>query len=251
MSLPPRRRSRSTLIATFAGLIVALATAWLPAAGPYTAGDTAVTRLWVSTPDGRAFGCTGFWFDPGPELGAETRPRAQDVWVSWLASAGHCTEASLVARDTDSVVFGFINWRGVLSSAAYTRVVDVAIGTAPDFRPDARWFRLGEDPVQDQRVYIHGFPGGVEMISPARILDQSRTLPGAWVALGVKGLVGSGSSGSPVMDQYGNVVGVLWGLARPGSVTEPFLDAQTSERNAVVYITPVSTLKQLLELLKP
>lgn len=212
-------------------------------AAPYTTGDTALARLWFDTPEGRQPACTAFWIDPGGPLGRQTQPRETDSLVSWLVSAGHCRAATLVSDATDSTVFGWVDWRVAVEGQGYATAWDLAVGTAPDVRgPDKRWFTLAEaDPAQGQLVYVHGFPLGVEHVAAGVVEGPSTKFPGSLVVVAQTSMIAPGASGSPVMDHYGNVVGVLWGLDQDES-------APNRQR---LYVTPVSALRRALDLITP
>lgn len=222
---------------------VLIVLAALAHAAPYTAGDPGLARLWMDTPDGRIPACTGFWFDPGEALGRRTQPRSQHSSVSWVASAGHCRHATLVGGATDSAVYGWVDWRATVEGHWYATAWDLAVGTAPDVRgSERRWFQLATaDPVQGQLVYIHGFPLGVEHIAAGVVVGESRQFPGSLVVVAHTDGIAPGSSGSPVMDHYGRVVGVLWGLDLDGS----------RPGRQMVYVTPVSALLRVLALIAP
>ncbi len=210
--------TRRQRLGTVLGCLVALAIG-LASAPPVRAvsdwGHPAISRLWSVDESGdRRFACTAAYLHPGGVLPALPSP-----FVRWVLSAGHCAEATILGRDTAGVVFAHVDWRLVVqANATYLgpRVIDFALGTAPETREDAaqRFLWVAEAfPAPGTLVYLHGFPFGVERVTAAIVADPSPDLPSRRLIVRSRE-VDPGSSGSPVLDGLGRLVGVVWGRAR-------------------------------------
>lgn len=213
-------------------LIAALLAVCLLIASPAFAivdlGDPRVTRIWRPTDEGDRFTCSATWIRPGSGS------------TSWLLTAGHCaTDAKYVKRGVNDGVSTVINWKAVITSHAQSgKLIDLAIATAPDLRDDRKYHSFIADKFPASagtKLYIHGFPNGVERVTPAIVVglsDLDRT------SMEVKVEPGSilpGSSGSVVLDSNSFVVGVVWGL----HVTDP----------TRVFVTPIEYFHALVKLI--
>ncbi|MDR7528672.1 MAG: serine protease [Armatimonadota bacterium] len=198
-------------------------------------GHPALTRLWGLGPEGeRVFTCTAFYI---------RTPKRAPEGLGTLATAGHCAEVSRFAgRDADQASFAYVNWRALVDGRiGVHRRWDVAIGTAPELPESGRPLWLGDPPRPDQRVWVIGYPAGVErvvaceVVGPSRPAGDGTPFPGSWDLDCPPDSILPGSSGSPVVDSGGRVVGVLWGRSLAGDR---------------VLITPVTALRELLRLLE-
>lgn len=191
-------------------------------------GDPSITRIWASTDEGDRFVCTGTYIRPN--IGDGTG-------LSWFVSAGHCTIGDMARRNANVHIIGGIRW---VSTTTFHNdyglgdTVDIALGLVPDVRDDHSHLWLAEKSPDEGLVYIHGFPEGVERVSIAQVLTKERAsqitlyvpvndferekkpvtelFPGTKFMITRKGEVHGGSSGSPVLNGEGDVVGILWGL---------------------------------------
>jgi hypothetical protein len=191
-----------------------------PALAIVDVGDPKVTRIWRE--DGK-FTCSATWIRPAKG------------YVSWLLTAGHCASAKYVKRSVNETVSANIDWRVVVTSHSYAdRLLDIAIGTAPDSRADRVYhaFFAEKSPEMGTLVYIHGFPEGTERVTMGVVLGEG---PLGLVVRVEPGSVLPGSSGSVVLDQQGFIVGVVWGL----STMDP----------GVVYITPIEAFHEIVKLI--
>ncbi len=218
-------------------------------------GNTALARLWRATPEGDRFTCTGFYAFPVVEGASNSGyPR------SLLLTAGHCAKANANLVKTPRVhqsggMSAVVNWVWIVQGPwfQHTTIADYAIGIVPDVRdaPDIRKLFLGTaSPEPGAKVYIHGFPNGVErvtagQVAPVAILEErlKEKLPaGTYVVVVPENMVRSGSSGGPVFDGNGNVVGILWGLVTPGGIfDDPNFD--------FVLVTPIEPVIEALKTL--
>lgn len=191
---------------TLTVLVIALLLAACSAAfGVVDVGGSAVTRLW----NGTGFVCSAAYIRPYEEAGA------------WILSAGHCVkQATYAKRTANDFISAYIDWR--LMVQTHNRpdaVADIALGTAPDPRiGERKWYSfLGEQmPEVGTRVYVHGFPAGVERVIPAIVVGKAKEYPNAkwnWeIETPAVGDIVGGASGAPVLDANGYVVGVVWGI---------------------------------------
>lgn len=238
------RRVAAVLLVILAAALAVLT----PALAVVDLGSPAATRLWVLAPE-RQFVCSATYVDPFPGAAADGR--------TWILTAGHCVLAggAIVGRNTDQIVFAAVNWRAVEMHEG----TDLAIGTAPEIRDEAGRSarRLATTLPYETLLYVHGFPLGVEAVTPARAVRpdelQALGLPAyvidalvsaqIAVILTPRGDIRGGSSGSAVLDGFGQIVGVVWGLVAPELVpaTVPY---------DVVLVTPVERLREVLNRLR-
>lgn len=220
-------------------------------------GSPAISRLWVSTDEGDRFACTVSYIMPYINESA-----------SWVLTAGHCSRASVLKRTPDDGIAGLVNWRIIATNWNLGTVNDFAIGTAPDVRrTEHRRLWLADKAPERGEIYVHGFPEGVERVSrgelvPPEYADKYSTLvpidpwgsvarklvpelmPGTRLVLIPKGVIQSGSSGSPLLNADGRVVGVLWGvLYRRG------LEGPGVEDNDVAMFTPIERVTEQMRFL--
>lgn len=190
----------------------------------------ALTRLWTS--DGR-FACTGFYVNQ--EAGHQLR--------GIILTAGHCAGTAYARRNAELWVSYPVNWRAVLDGhPAFQKTIDVAVGTSivPEELPLGKRFWLANK-IEPGRVYIPGFPMGIERISTGVAVGPSDEYPGSWVVqMERAGEVTYGSSGSPVLREDGRVVGIVWG-GRTG---------QSDGFTNIVFVTPIDVVYDLLKLLE-
>jgi V8-like Glu-specific endopeptidase len=114
--------------------------------------------------------------------------------------------------------------------------VDFALGTVPDARADTqRWFfpLADADPKPGDRVWVHGYPEGTERLTQGIV--STPYLGG--MELTLEDPITFGSSGSPVLDARGHVVGVITHMR----ATTPW----DRESNHALF-TPVSHLRLAL-----
>lgn len=210
-----------------------LAAVILATAGFTSIGHPAVTRLLSAD---EHFMCSGTYIDS-----------AYGDQLAVLLTAGHCVDAHLVRSDTSDYVFGYIDWRVMLKGRpGLHRGVDLAVGTVPDVREKHEYLHLAEKMPTEGFVYIHGFPLGVEKIAAGRIVGKCEALgdicpefPGSVAVAVWRGEVQPGSSGSAVLDEDNQVVGVVWGLGR---LKQGDWD--------IVLVTPVEEVHKALALLQ-
>lgn len=192
-------------------------------------GAPSVTRLWTSTSTGDRFTCTASYIHP-----------YISEYVSWVVTAGHCDGADLLKRNVAGNLLTLVNWRGKLMDHAgrYTTcTVDLLAGTTPDAREVKSRLWLAAKAPSGGIVYIHGFPRGVERVTAGQLIAESDSeFPCSRVVRVTRGEIAGGSSGSPILDSSGSVVGIVWGL-REGTPYDEVL------------MTPVEVLHALLNLL--
>lgn len=197
-------------------------------------GHSAITRLWA----GDAFACTGFF--PNVQTG-------QDEYLVYVVTAGHCVDVGVdrAQREATDGAEYRINWRALLfGRPEIHREVDVALGTVP--RPtwlplERRLFLADAWPESGTSVWVVGYPAGVEALLAARVTGSGRVR-----LLNAPPEVLGGASGAPVVDEVGQVVGILWGAAQRCEDPFGFVCRPTGE----LAVTPVSELYALLKALK-
>lgn len=196
------------------------------------------------------FLCTGFWI--GPAL-------APDTYVSedfgWLVTAGHCARDATRIRTGPSSFF-VLAWRGVLQSRIHVqeRHIDLALAAAGNY--DGYRFPFAERNARPgDKVRLVGFKGpepGVPAGDTATVVhveeSYNRWLGGAQYAIPDNFSLARGSSGSPVLNEKDELVGVFWGVKRdPGEFPTPFRHGVLDFTHYV--FTPVSALKDLIRLM--
>jgi len=235
------------LIALMFAVLLSVTTTLTPAAAVTDYGNPAIARLWVNVQDGFAFICTVSYVFP-----------YIDDRTSWLLTASHCTEGDLVRRSVDVHNLAQVVWRMTLNGTPrYTeRCADVALGTAPDVRSpsDKKHLWLAKVAPARGNVYIHGFPAGVENVVVGGLLpaEISKGFGGCRLVAVPREVIKGGSSGSPVMDHNGYVVGVLWGLLNRETLDRyyPELAQLLNDRYELVIMTPIEVVHELMQLLK-
>lgn len=253
------------LLAGLLAALVLLIAPMSPAIGITDIGRPEVTRLFADTDTGSKFACTGTYIFP-----------YISDYGSWIISAGHCAVADVAARNQSTGVRGVVNWRAVLSSHGEygTSTVDLALGTVPDVRDGEKkkiWL-ADKTPTDPTRVYIHGFPEGVEYVTtgilvPAGYESQvsflvqeqqdgypnlirktvAELFPGTRLVLVKHDRVIGGSSGSPILGDDDRMIGVLWGgvpydARRDIQGVPPQFDGYN-----LVFITPIETVHALFK----
>lgn len=201
-------------------------------------GNPAVTRLWGSTgyPN-----CTAFYLQPAPRKFL-LEPRAV------VLSAGHCAPgANEIGRGQTRAV---VDWRQVSFTYCFffgvcVEAPDYALGVVDDLRSERTFLSLAvKDPEEGDRLWVHGFGYGVEQVVVLRVVAKDEKEHQESYTLEVEGYprihLNRGMSGSPVLDRYGKVVGLLWG-------GDPYKNEGDTKR---MLITPVSVLREHLRLSK-
>jgi hypothetical protein len=209
-----------------AAFVLALCTV-VPSWAIVDIGDPAVTRLWSAGDD---FMCSATYI-------REARPG-----VAWIMTAGHCTGASYARRTVNDYILGAIDWRVAIQTHSYAgKVYDIALGTVPDVRDKQTYHAFFADKMPDAgRVYIHGFPQGVESVVVGTIEGRSKDMRASWdVVVPHAGDILPGSSGSVVLDQQGDICGVLWGLRA---------DPKTGAPTTRVVVTDISVFHEMVKL---
>lgn len=227
-------------------------------------GRSEITRIWRDTNEGRSYMCSASYVLP-----------YIDDSRSWLLSAGHCTGASMAARNAAATTLASINWRAVLETHGEnnTSTVDIALGTVPEVRDGAQkrlW--LAEKMPSGGDAYIHGYPHGVEMVMRGLIVPLytieditflqivrtpfgpvlgnrasiATSYPGSRLIIVPPKQLGPGSSGSAVLDGSDRVIAVLWG----GLENDRYQIQGLPERYKdwdVVLVTPVDVVHELFK----
>lgn len=251
-----------------AGLISALlllAAPIAPALGISDVGRPEITRLFASTENGDKFACTGTYI----------QPYISD-FGSWIISAGHCAAADTAVRNASLGIRAKVNWRAVLSSHGEigTQTVDIALGTAPDVRDGEhkRIWLADATPTDPTRVYIHGFPEGVEAVTTGILVPAgyeakisllmltmedgyptlvrktvAEVLPGTRLMLVKHDRVLGGSSGSPVLDDSDRLIGILWGVISYDKAREIEGVPMQFDGWDLVLMTPVERVHELFK----
>lgn len=226
------------LSAVLVALLIVLAS-WTAVTAISDYGQQSITRLWADNYQGREMACTGFYINR--DAGSRMR--------SYVVSAGHCSNATSAMRDTEGFVLYHIEWHGVVfGHGDIHNRVDVAIGTTllPETIEPTKRLVLADESPKDGLVWIHGFPLGVERVTVGTVQDPDSVYPGAMIVqMRNTSDVETGSSGSPVLNAYGQVVGIVWGMRttydRATGLIVP---------SGTVLITPVETLHKLFALLE-
>ena len=224
-------------IAAFAALVaLTLSLTVTPVLAVISQGNAAITRLWAGD-------------DPACSASYPMIQTGYDENLVYVLSAGHCTVANYAKRDvTDSVLYK-VDWRAMLLGRyGINRRVDVAIGTVP--RPSElplhKRLWLADTMPREGAVWIAGFPLAVESVVIAQVIGEDPELPGS-VLIQVRDpySILPGSSGSAVLNKYGQIVGVVWGVRM---AMNPI--TFQGEPTGTVIVTPVEEVHKLLKLLK-
>lgn len=272
--LPPRANETSLVFRKLVAALCLLAVAFVsPVRAVTDFGHPAISRMWQDNGDRPDhFLCTGWYLAPVTvnkswRWGGGWQPdwSDSDRGISWIVSAGHCAAAYTIHRNPWDMIRGMIDWVSIMDIGYNTthNTVDLAVGKVPDTR-DAKDRAYLELAPQDARagdsVFIHGFPKGVERIVTGRVVStKSPEYPGAVYikVVGNDAGVWGGMSGSPVLDAYGRVVGVLWGITfqddpsrldEPDPFAPPLFRFAGPEDVKFAIMTPVSKLKDVLRL---
>jgi hypothetical protein len=235
----------------------------VPASGISDIGRSEITRIWTYTEEGKRFACSASYVFP-----------YIDEYHSWILTAGHCTDAVLVARNAAATTLGIINWRASVNVHGEngTQTVDIALGIVPDVRrgETARLWLASTMPERGEG-YIHGYPQGVEvvtrgLIAPSiagsrvtfkRVLTTpfgegvERTsltdaFPGTRFMIVPPGQLGPGSSGSAILDGNDRVIAVLWGGLFAKDYEIQGLPEQYKDWD-VILVTPVDVVHALFK----
>jgi hypothetical protein len=224
-------------------LLAALALVLLTATGSLGIsdhGDPTVTRLYGED----RFVCTVSYIHP-----------YISQYMSWVVTAGHCANAggTQLRRNHQTNTIAVINWRALtLGDPRYTEGFnDLAIGTAPDVRDGSHTkYFLAETMPKRGGVYVHGFPAGVENVTVAYILPEASVhIPGSTLLAVKAGTIVGGSSGSPVLDDSGRLVGILWGIVSEDNVPNLGLPRTLKSGYDIALVTPVERLHELMKLI--
>ncbi|WP_228373518.1 S1 family peptidase [Demequina gelatinilytica] len=139
-----------------------------------------------------------------------------------------------VVEDAKRITVTTYDGRSIAATAATTTTVaDIAIVTTEESLGTAHARRAQEDPVEGDVITVVGYPNGGRLTSTAGVVLGPTTDPRG-VAIGTvlasSASVEPGSSGSPVLDEDGRVVGVIY--------------AKNYSNQS--FIVPISTLNTLL-----
>jgi hypothetical protein len=198
-------------------------------------GTGEVIRLYDADDD---FTCTGFFIEPPLKEPTPDEYSWSPSGALWMLTAAHCTESTLFVNPTPNLSIVLDEYARVMIGTVHgKKSIDISLLVLPDYLEGEVPLKLAkEDAKVGELVYFHGFPMGVETIGAYRVMehDEYKKLNG-YMRHVYGGKVESGASGSPILNQKGEVVGILWGLSR--------LDDKDS------FFTPVSKIKQLIGLL--
>ena len=120
------------------------------------------------------------------------------------------------------------------TAAAATTVADIAIITTEESLGNAFARRAQEDPAEGDVITVVGYPNGGRLTTTTGVVLGPTTDPlggAVGTVFATSASVEQGSSGSPVLDESGDVVGVIY--------------AKNFSNQS--FIVPVSTLNTLLE----
>ena len=232
---------RKQLVALTAAVVLLVSSAF--AITDY--GSPTVSRLWQPTTQGDRFVCTVSYIFP-----------FVNEYVGWVVTAGHCITggANYLRRSHENTVISLVNWRAMLlGDLRYTlETVDLAIGTAPDMRDGTKSrFWLADKFPTSGDVYIHGFPNGVERVTAAHVVPfASEKMKGSALVVVRTGEIAGGSSGSPVLNAQGQLVGILWGKVPEQYVPLLELPRALAPGHEIAAVTPVEKLHELFRTLR-
>jgi hypothetical protein len=234
-----------------------------PAIGITDPGRPELTRIFASTDEGYRFVCTASY----------VFPYVNDS-IAWVLTAGHCTQGDTLSRNQSENVRAVVNWRMVINNHGEhgTQTIDLALGTAPDVRDVKKKLWLADKAPDQGRVYIHGFPEGVESVTTAYVApafanervsaliqyltpygpDVARKtiaemFPGTRLMFVKAGIMQPGSSGSPVLDAYDRVIGVAWGLMPYSEKLEIEGVPRALQGMDLVMFTPIERVHELFK----
>ncbi|WP_062384620.1 S1C family serine protease [Demequina iriomotensis] len=139
-----------------------------------------------------------------------------------------------VVADAKRITVTTYDGRSIAATAASTTTVaDIAIITTEESLGSAYAFRAHEDPAEGDVITVVGYPNGGRLTSTAGVVLGPTTDPlggAVGTVLATSASVEQGSSGSPVLDEDGRVVGVIY--------------AKNYSNQS--FIVPISTLNTLL-----
>ncbi|WP_228374497.1 S1 family peptidase [Demequina rhizosphaerae] len=139
-----------------------------------------------------------------------------------------------VVADAKRITLTTYDGRSIAATAASTTTVaDVAIITTEESLGSSYAERAEEDPAEGDVITVVGYPNGGRLTTSAGVVLGATTDPlggAVGTVLATSAKVEQGSSGSPVLDEGGRVVGVIY--------------AKNFSNQS--FIVPISTLNTLL-----
>ncbi|WP_228373285.1 S1 family peptidase [Demequina silvatica] len=140
-----------------------------------------------------------------------------------------------VVEDAKRITLTTYDGRSIAATAASTTTVaDIAIVTTEESLGTSYAFRAQEDPAEGDVITVVGYPNGGRLTTTAGVVLGATTDPleaALGTVLATSAEVEEGSSGSPVLDETGLVVGVIY--------------AKNFSNQS--FIVPISTLNSLLD----